>query len=86
MLKAIEQEVYGDVDAFMEHVLLYHEKFVKHLPDLYEKIETTYDHLNHVDDEDTDAYAVHRKKLHGMLEPYVQRYLERCQQAVAKAK
>ena len=34
VLKAIEQEVYGDVDAFMEHVLLYHEKFVKHLPDL----------------------------------------------------
>ena len=85
--RAIEQEIYGDVDAFMEHVLLYHDKFVQHLPDLYEKIQTTYDHLNDVDDEDTcitDAYAVHRKKLHRMLEPYVKRYLDRCQQAVTK--
>ena len=77
------KEVHDKVDDFMSRMLAYNEKLETHLPEFYDRLKKTHDHMKDVNEEDNcivEAYGVHKRRLHKMLEPHVRRYLHYCEE------
>ena len=72
--------VYEEVDAFMISVLTFNEKLEEYMPYLHDLIYKTYNHLRDIDDDFrlSQSYRIHRRKLHKMLDPYIEIYAKEC--------
>jgi len=80
------KEAYEEVDKFLMEMLKYNEKLESHLPEFYDKMKTTHGHMQEEDDDSSivDAYQIHKRKLHTMLEPYVRNYMRICKEGAEK--